>query len=573
MPKILISDNDWRVIRDLIKWWRGSRVTHTKKYTEKHKFQSPDIYVALPPEGGISAASELIAGVPGAGDTPGSAICDIYKINDVDALEAYTGLDKTVYNITLDAIAQQWIIVVRSKQGRWLAISPAGSGAANYKVTTFPLWEESSREFFVRAIPTPSDEDSDSLLLETSDLIAGTATGDVQIYLTGLIVTQDSFSLSNVINSIHPGLRVWATAANDRLELVSFPTPDDEWFRFSKGSDDYPPHSAGVIQNGLDYRFLDAAEGTGSGILGKLLAATTKQLANLPIITGPWGLGTDPAAGTGNNFQEYANATIGTFALAKPVLARINQDTLPAGGYPFALIGQSYGIIPGGTELYPGIPGFVVLPNNLAGPPGDVTENLSDGGLAVLVLGVPGLQVCYAKANADWVDTNANHDMPYVICNPVISIDSTGGVVTGQFPYDGSATTPDGLGTMPDVEIVVWLPKNGTERDPNIRTGNIIMYRQAGTNLDMPSSIHKPGQGGNLSSFIIAGGYLDDKIGTIKLWNLTTAAIPQGWRVWTGFVNNDFLRLNTTTTGGGGNFGAAGAAHGFVEVIPIERFQ
>lgn len=122
MPKFL-SDRDASLIQQMLTWWRSVRVNIPKSGRLPHKFQSPDIYVALPPSGGIPALT-LAGSSPAAGDTPGSATCDIYRINSSGDLEAITGLDKTVYNFSLAKVQQWWIIVERSKQGKWVTVNP-----------------------------------------------------------------------------------------------------------------------------------------------------------------------------------------------------------------------------------------------------------------------------------------------------------------------------------------------------------------------------------------------------------------------------------------------------------------
>ena len=121
MPSFL-SDRDKAILQQLITWWKNVRVNTPKDGKSVHKFQSPDIYVALPPSGGIPALT-LTGSSPATGDTPGSATCDIYRLDSSDNLEAITGLDKTVFNFSSAKVQQWWIIVERSKQGKWVVIN------------------------------------------------------------------------------------------------------------------------------------------------------------------------------------------------------------------------------------------------------------------------------------------------------------------------------------------------------------------------------------------------------------------------------------------------------------------
>jgi hypothetical protein len=83
--------------------------------------RSPEVYIARPTEDtGIPALTEE-AGT-GIGDTPGSAECDIYRINLAGDLEPVGDYSQTVFNLSVVPIPQQWIIVERDKYGAWLAV-------------------------------------------------------------------------------------------------------------------------------------------------------------------------------------------------------------------------------------------------------------------------------------------------------------------------------------------------------------------------------------------------------------------------------------------------------------------
>jgi len=98
-----------------------------------------DIYIAYPPAAGIpplERADTVGTAVPGTGtgqfDRPGSADCDIYNIRidtagipEIQAVPNFTA--RKVYNLTTTRIAQDWIQLVRSKYGQWLAVQ-GGSG-------------------------------------------------------------------------------------------------------------------------------------------------------------------------------------------------------------------------------------------------------------------------------------------------------------------------------------------------------------------------------------------------------------------------------------------------------------
>jgi len=129
MANFFLTEEDKRIVQKALNALRSIR-KERKASNRKHKFQSPDIYIALPPGGGIPGLTE--AAGTSTDDTPGSADCTIYRIDSDGDFEIYEGLEKTVYNITHVTIpakrgtSDNWIIVIRSKQGKWLAIDAGG---------------------------------------------------------------------------------------------------------------------------------------------------------------------------------------------------------------------------------------------------------------------------------------------------------------------------------------------------------------------------------------------------------------------------------------------------------------
>lgn len=90
---------------------------------EPHVFQASHTYVALTPSGGIDALSREDTGTD-SDDIPGSATCEIYRINLTDETMEIVGddLTKTVYNIADYAIEpNEWIVVTKCKNGAWVA--------------------------------------------------------------------------------------------------------------------------------------------------------------------------------------------------------------------------------------------------------------------------------------------------------------------------------------------------------------------------------------------------------------------------------------------------------------------
>src|SRR5262245_52962606 len=84
-------------------------------------YQTPDVYIALPPEDGIPPLTRSgTASGPGAGDQPGVADCDIYSIAPDGALQV-VGISQQVVNLTTETIEQEFIPIHRNKFGQyWL---------------------------------------------------------------------------------------------------------------------------------------------------------------------------------------------------------------------------------------------------------------------------------------------------------------------------------------------------------------------------------------------------------------------------------------------------------------------
>ena len=145
--------------------------------------------------------------------------------------------------------------------------------------------------------------------------------------------------------------------------------------------------------------------------------------------------------------------------------------------------------------------------------------------------------VYLAKATEDWVDTSVQY-----------------GTVTANPCIDNAGTKVyDGVHFLQDIEIDVILHRNGSLRDPNIKAGNVFAYAIAGD--------------GDIAA---VGSYLDDPIGTVKLWNKLTSNIPQGWQQVSSSAGK-FLRAANAI--GSGTFGSTGNSNNYLDYILIERFE
>src|SRR3990167_6457958 len=139
MAQYFLSEADVKVLKEVVRQvTRNPSGPYGRPAPTEEDHQASDVYVAMVPVGGIPAASDT---------TPGSAECTIYRISE-GVLEAIEGLDRTVYNIGIDAIPEGvgtaslgWILIAKDKHGSWIAV-PVGAGAASTITSTnlgFPV--------------------------------------------------------------------------------------------------------------------------------------------------------------------------------------------------------------------------------------------------------------------------------------------------------------------------------------------------------------------------------------------------------------------------------------------------
>lgn len=162
-------------------------------------------------------------------------------------------------------------------------------------------------------------------------------------------------------------------------------------------------------------------------------------------------------------------------------------------------VGDIYGVFPGQDDgkLRRGLPGFCCL-------------NYDTSKKIMLVIADHRCTVFDAKAKANWVDVSTQS--PTVQAHPY---DAYAGK-----SYDGSEAG------WPDITLTISLPRNGSGRDPNIRTGNRLQYSVvASYGMDESTDIYR---------YLCVSPYLDDKIGTVKMFTGDISDVPQGWREHTG---------------------------------------
>lgn len=129
-PLITLSPNDVRVVKELVEKVRKLPQNNPLLTTQDRPQGSPEVYIAKVPSAGIPALTLVgEAGTAGGNDQPGQANCDIYRIDisvDPPELIGVDGLNKTVYNVYQNDITEPYVVIARSKFGRWLAL-PSGA--------------------------------------------------------------------------------------------------------------------------------------------------------------------------------------------------------------------------------------------------------------------------------------------------------------------------------------------------------------------------------------------------------------------------------------------------------------
>lgn len=175
-------------------------------------------------------------------------------------------------------------------------------------------------------------------------------------------------------------------------------------------------------------------------------------------------------------------------------------------------IGDIYGIFPHQEDgkLRRGLPGFICLSFDV------------DNGL-MFVIADHRYTVFEAKASGNWQDPSSDHC--YVEAHPYDSWENRA--------YDGS------VAGWPEITIKINLPRNGSGRDPNIKSGNRLQYSFVGSfGQDIAPQLYR---------YICVSPYLDDKIGTVKMYTGSLASIPQGWREHTGMRDRFPVGVLATT--------------------------
>ena len=178
MPPVILSTTDVALLQHVIDKERRDRVNlpprppMERSFSEAEDHQAPEVYVAKPQtDAGIP---KLLPSGTGTGtdvsgssyDEPGVAECDIYQIL-VDATSGdpelhVIGLNLNVHNLSASDLEQGWITVIRTKFGKWVAVT-ADSGetitvVTNIRVDTATLTiQKKTRQ--VKVIPVGDESD------------------------------------------------------------------------------------------------------------------------------------------------------------------------------------------------------------------------------------------------------------------------------------------------------------------------------------------------------------------------------------------------------------------------------
>lgn len=121
-----LTAKDVQLIREMEVIVARLRSQHPQLSDPQKVQGAPDVYVAYPQEAsGIPARSD---------DTPGVAWCDVYVLRDDGTLARIGDAHQhPVYNITTEVISQDYVIIQRTKHGRWV-VTPAVEAVKIYEL-------------------------------------------------------------------------------------------------------------------------------------------------------------------------------------------------------------------------------------------------------------------------------------------------------------------------------------------------------------------------------------------------------------------------------------------------------
>lgn len=126
---IVLSEADRDLLQTMLDERRSNILTPSIR---SHKpelyegFPASDVYLALPPGNGIPPITHTdISGAPSAGDTPGQAQCQIFRITNGE-VRPIPDMRRTVYNLADEAVPYSFVPVIKTKGGVWIVASMGG---------------------------------------------------------------------------------------------------------------------------------------------------------------------------------------------------------------------------------------------------------------------------------------------------------------------------------------------------------------------------------------------------------------------------------------------------------------
>ena len=248
------------------------------------------------------------------------------------------------------------------------------------------------------------------------------------------------------------------------------------------------------------------------------------------------------------------SSTPGTMATARPEKCLASNA-----GILSDLTGYSFGLKPKPVEpaitnalylpddftLYPFLPGFVAMSSVL---------EIDDVYTIMAMQDLRG--PWWAKATEDFDHSAYAPDSSSYVsiaCNPCSRPVTLSDAIDG-----GNVRVYDGIDLTPEITFEVRC-EHRPGRAPNILTDNVFPYSIPNVQINQ------------LWPTLDGLAQYDDPIGTVKMWNLSSASIPQGWQQVSGSSGRFLKAANTWSVSG--TFGMAGAVNSSMDVILIERFE
>ncbi len=203
--------------------------------------------------------------------------------------------------------------------------------------------------------------------------------------------------------------------------------------------------------------------------------------------------------------------------------------------------GKSWGPAHNSWYLWPGLPGFRLLINK------------SGTNMVYVIADMSGI---YTAKVISWSTPTTQINYYNIVANPT--------TMFGGRVYDG--TTQNSV-TYPEMEIDIRIPSVyytvSQLRSPNLLEGDEIYYR-ATWGVMNTGETPRP-------QYIAEGDYMDEPIGTVKMWTGSVASIPRGWQVYSA-LDGKFPLGDNSGTLDSGTFGTSGSDYSYQEVRFIERY-